>query len=72
MDVIVHGEDLFFTFLYRDIGRQPDQGVVPTVDAALIAESVRLVRQAGIAAIPNLSFVAMTRAQLNDIDGVRA
>lgn len=72
MDVIAHGEELFFTILYRDIEQQLDQGVVPSVDAASIAESVRLVRQAGAAVIPNLSFVVMTRAQLDDINGVRA
>jgi imidazolonepropionase-like amidohydrolase len=72
MDVIAHGEELFFTILYRDIEQQLDQRIVPIVDAALIAESVRLVRQAGTAVIPNLSFVVMTRAQLDDINGVRA
>jgi adenine deaminase len=36
----------------------------------MIDESVRLVQEAGVAVIPNLSFVAMTRAQLDDVNAL--
>jgi imidazolonepropionase-like amidohydrolase len=72
LDVVAHGEELFFTILYRDVERQLDLGIVPKVDAALITEGVRHVRESGAAVIPNLSFVAMTRAQLDDFPGVLA
>jgi imidazolonepropionase-like amidohydrolase len=72
LDVIAHGEELFFTILYRDVERQLDRGAMPIVDAALIGETVQRVRESGVAVIPNLSFVAMTRAQLDDLAGVLA
>ncbi|MGH7508511.1 MAG: amidohydrolase family protein [Gemmatimonadales bacterium] len=68
LDVIAHGEELFFTFLHRDVERQLDRGLVPVASSAMIGESARLVQEAGVAVIPNLSFVAMTRAQLDDIN----
>ncbi len=68
LDVIAHGEEVFFTILYRDVEAQLDRGVVPFVSDDLLAESVRLIRESGATVIPNLSFVAMTRVQL---DGIR-
>jgi imidazolonepropionase-like amidohydrolase len=67
LDVIVHAEELFFTRLYRDVEPQLDRGLVPSVDDSLVVESVRLVRDSATTVIPNLSFVAMTRAQLDDL-----
>ena len=67
LDVIAHGEEVFFTLLYRDVEGQLDRGLVPVVSDDLLAESVRLIRESGAAVIPNLSFVAMTRVQLDDI-----
>lgn len=67
MNVIVHGEELFFTMLYRDVEEQLDRELVPSVDPELMTEAVRLIRELGVAVIPNLSFVAMTRAQLDDV-----
>jgi imidazolonepropionase-like amidohydrolase len=72
MDVIAHGEELFFTYLYRDVEAQLDRATAPSVDPERIAEAVALVRESGAAVIPNLSFIAMTRAQLDDFDGVVA
>jgi imidazolonepropionase-like amidohydrolase len=70
LDVIVHGEELFFTLLHRDVESQLDRGTAPRVDSTLIVESIRLVRESGAAVIPNLSFGVMTRAQLDDLAGV--
>lgn len=70
LDVIAHGEEVFFTFLHGDVEAHLDRGIAPVVPSAMIDESVRLVREAGAAVIPTLSFVAMTRAQLDDIDAV--
>jgi imidazolonepropionase-like amidohydrolase len=72
LDVIAHGEEVFFTFLYRDVEAQLDRGMVPTVGRDRIDEAVRLIREHGVAVIPNLSFVAMTRAQLDDAKAVWA
>ncbi len=72
LDVIAHGEEYFFTFFYAGADSLLDRGEVPWRDAALIPEAVRLTREAGAAVIPNLSFVAMTRFQLDSLDTVLA
>ena len=66
LDVIVHGEELFFTMLYRDVEGQLDRQLVPVLDPDLMTEAVRLIRGQEVTIIPNLSFVAMTRTQLDD------
>lgn len=71
LDVIVHGEEVFFTLLYGDIESQLDRGLVPTVDPGLLNTAVRLIQERDVAVIPNMSFVAMTRAQLDDIQQLR-
>ena len=68
LDVIAHGEEVFFTMLYRDVGSQLDRELVPIVDQDLLSDAVRLIEKNGVAVIPNLSFVAMTRAQLDDVE----
>jgi len=72
LDVVVHAEEVFFTLLYQDVEGQLDRGAVPTVGADRVAEAVRLIREHGVAVVPNLSFVAMTRAQLDDLEQVWA
>jgi imidazolonepropionase-like amidohydrolase len=67
LDVIAHGEEVFFTMLYRGVEDQLDRELVPTVDQELMTEAVRLIQENAVAVIPNLSFVAMTRAQLDDV-----
>lgn len=67
LDVIAHGEEYFFTFFYDDVETQLDKERVPTLAEHRIPEAVRLTREAGAAVTPNLSFVAMTRAQLDDV-----
>jgi hypothetical protein len=68
LDVIAHGEEVFFTMLHRDVESQLDRDLVPTVDEDLLSDAVRLIQESGASVIPNLSFVAMTRAQLDDVD----
>jgi imidazolonepropionase-like amidohydrolase len=70
LDVIAHAEEYFFTYFYDDIEAQLDKGLVPTLSEDRIPEAVRLTREAGAAVTPNLSFVAMTRAQLDDLPRV--
>jgi imidazolonepropionase-like amidohydrolase len=70
LDVIAHGEEFFFTFFYGDVEAQLDKGLVPVVADDRIPETVRLTRQAGAAVTPNLSFVAMTRTQLDELPQV--
>jgi imidazolonepropionase-like amidohydrolase len=65
LDVIAHAEEVFFTLLYREVEAQLDRGVVPAIGDDQIAEAVRLIREHGATVIPNLSFVAMTRVQLD-------
>lgn len=70
LDVIAHGEEVFFTMLYRDVEGQLDRELVPTVDPELMTQAVRLIQEHGVTVIPNLSFVTMTRAQLDDVERV--
>jgi imidazolonepropionase-like amidohydrolase len=70
LDVIAHGEEVFFTILYRDVEAQLDRGIVPTVDEGLVSKAVRLIQEHGVTVIPNLSFVTMTRTQLDDLERV--
>jgi imidazolonepropionase-like amidohydrolase len=72
LDVIAHGEEVFFTMFYGDVESQLDRGVAPAIADALVRESVRRIRADGAAVIPNLSFVSMTRAQLDDLQQVWA
>ena len=70
LDVIAHSEEVFFTAFYAGVDGQLDRDVVPAVTDDLIAESVRLIAANQTVVIPNLSFVAMTRAQLDNLPGV--
>lgn len=71
-DMIAHGEEYFFTFFHAEVESRLDRGEIPHPDEELIPEAVRLTREAGAAVTPNLSFVAMTRRQLDDLAGVLA
>lgn len=72
LDVIAHSEEYFFTFFYGDVERQLHDGLVPSPDERRIPETVRLTREAGALVTPNLSFVVMTRTQLDDLEKVLA
>ncbi len=72
LDVIAHGEEFFFTYFHEGIEDQLSQGGIPEVALEHITEAVRMTREAGAAVIPNLSFIAATRAQLDDLGAVHA
>ena len=70
LDLIAHGEEFFFTFFHSHVDSLLDEGQVPHPDSTGISEAVRLTREAGTSVTPNLSFVAMTRIQLDSLDSV--
>lgn len=72
LDVIAHGEEYFFTYFYSGVDSLLDRGEVPHPDEERIPGAVRMTKAARAAVVPNLSFVAMTRRQLDDLDSVLA
>lgn len=71
LDVIAHSEEIFFTYHHEGVEEMLDAGEVPYRDPAGIPEVVALLRDAGAAVIPNLSFVAVTRRQLDDLEALQ-
>jgi imidazolonepropionase-like amidohydrolase len=69
-DMIAHGEEFFFTYFYGDADSRLSRDLPPQPDYSKIPSVVRWVRQSGAAVIPNLSFVAMTRRQLDNLNAV--
>lgn len=69
-DMFAHGEEYFFTYFYSDVDSLLDRGEVPFVEEQRIPDAVRMTRAAGTAVTPNLSFVTMTRRQLDDMEAV--
>lgn len=69
-DMIAHGEEFFFTHFYGDTDSLIARNLPPQPDRSSIPSVVRLVRESGTAVTPNLSFVAMTRRQLDNLDAV--
>jgi imidazolonepropionase-like amidohydrolase len=66
--MIAHGEEVFFTYLG---GAGDVSGGAPQpVDPARIRAAARRIADAGAAVTPNLSFIAMTRRMLEDLDSV--
>lgn len=70
LDVIAHGEELFFTYFYPGVDSVLDLERVPYRDERAMSGAVALIREADAAVIPNLSFVAVTRQQLDDPESV--
>lgn len=68
MDVIAHGEEFFFTYFYEGVDSLLDLGEIPWRQNTEIDRVTRWVLEAGVAVIPNLSFVAATRTQLDSIE----
>jgi hypothetical protein len=66
--MIAHGEEIFFTYL----GGAGDAsgGPLQPVDPARIRAAAQLVADAGAAVTPTLSFIAMTRRMLEDLESV--
>lgn len=71
VDVIAHGEEVFFTHLGGGSNPEIDQGRQPVADAD-IASAVAAINAAGAYVIPNLSFISMTSRMLEDADRVFA
>jgi imidazolonepropionase-like amidohydrolase len=69
-DMIAHGEEFFFTYFYGDADSLLSRNLPPQPDRSKIPAVVRSVRKSGAAVTPNLSFVAMTRRQLDNLDAV--
>lgn len=69
-DMVAHGEEFFFTYFYGDADSLLARDLPPKPDLSRIPSVVRLVRESGAAVTPNLSFVAMTRRQLDNLDAV--
>jgi Amidohydrolase family len=69
-DMIAHGEEFFFTHFYGETDRLVASGQLPQPDRAQIPEVVKWVREAGVVVTPNLSFVAMTRQQLDNFESL--
>lgn len=69
-DMIAHGEEFFFTYFYGETDNLVNRGLLPQPDRSQIPAVVHLVQEAGAAVTPNLSFVAMTRRQLDNLDAV--
>lgn len=69
-DMIAHGEEFFFTYFYGDTDGLVKDGLLPRPDLSELPSIVRLVRESGVAVTPNLSFVEMTRRQIDNLDAV--
>lgn len=69
-DMIAHSEEFFFTYFYGDAESRLDRGLPPSPDRSKIRLVTRWVRESGAAVTPNLSFVAMTRRQLDNLEAV--
>lgn len=70
MDMIGHSEELFFTYFYGDADSYLDRGLIPSPDRTQIPQVVKWLRESGTAVTANLSFVAMTARQLEDLESV--
>lgn len=70
MEMIAHGEEYFFTFFNNQVDSLLNQGEIPYPDEREIPHLVKLTKEADVAVTPNLSFVAMTRIQLDSLGAV--
>lgn len=69
-DMIAHGEEFFFTYFYGDADSLLGRDLLPQPERSKISSVIRLARESGAAVTPNLSFVAMTRRQLDNLNAV--
>ena len=68
LDLVAHGEEIFFTHL----GGGSDGKSAASVRAERLADAVRRIADARAAVIPNLSFIAMTARMLENVEAVFA
>lgn len=71
VDVIAHGEEIYFTHLGGGSDAAIDQGTKPVADDD-IESAVAAIRDAGAYVVPTLSFIAMTARMLEDAESVFA
>lgn len=70
LDMIAHSEEHFFTYFHAGVDSMLDLGQIPYRDESRIPAAVQMTKEAGTAITPNLSFVAMTRKQLDSLETV--
>lgn len=70
MDMIAHGEEYFFTYFHKAVDSLLDMGQIPYPDENSIPLAAQMSKEAGVYVTPNLSFVAMTRKQLDSLETV--
>jgi imidazolonepropionase-like amidohydrolase len=70
LDLIAHGEEIFFTHLGG--GSDEAKSATPPIGPERITSAVRRIAEARAAVIPNLSFIAMTARMLDDVEAVFA
>ncbi|HXG65886.1 MAG TPA: amidohydrolase family protein [Blastocatellia bacterium] len=70
--MIAHGEEYFFTYFRGPADRFNQPGMRSKPDETKIPGIARATAAAGAAVTPNLSFIANTKRQLEDIQGVWA
>jgi imidazolonepropionase-like amidohydrolase len=70
LDLIAHGEEIFFTHLGG--GSDEARSSTPPIGPERITSAVRRIAEARAAVIPNLSFIAMTARMLEDVEAVFA
>ena len=70
LDVIAHGEEVFFTYFHAGVDSLLDLGRIPWRSTEDVDRVTGWLLDAGTAVIPNLSFVAATRTQLDSIDAL--
>ena len=70
LDLIAHGEEIFFTHL--GVASDAKMSTSAPIRPERIASAVRHIADARAAVIPNLSFIAMTARMLDDVEAVFA
>jgi imidazolonepropionase-like amidohydrolase len=71
VDIIAHGEEIFFTHLGGASDAQLTKAGTP-IAPTIVEEAVQLVKRADAYVVPNLSFIEMTRRMLANVDEVFA
>lgn len=69
-NMIAHVEEFFFTHFYGDTESLLARNLPPDPDRDKIPQVVQWLRESETAVTPTLSFVTMTRRQLDNLDGV--
>ena len=68
--MIAHGEEYFFTYFGGASDARLQAGSVSMPDESRVPQIARATRKANVAVTPNLSFIAVTKRMLEDVEGV--